>query len=124
MSYIVSVTIGRNVPGAGPMSEVQWATFCDGVVEVLTELATKRQLEATNQHQPDAFFIEQHVGSGYWDGEFEESAKMTIVSEFLITGKSDAITRIHEIAANYGQQSFALTVGESILYDCTPVYQG
>ena len=118
MSYVTTVTIGRNVPGPdAELPVLEWETFIDEVSEVWGELAYKRQLEATLQHQPDAFFLEVHQGVGVWDGVKEESAKVTIVSEFVLTGKGDAITRTHEICKNYRQEAFALTVGESVLYE-------
>lgn len=118
MSYTLTVTVGGNYAGtAEPMPDLEFETFIDEVAEQLTTLATKRQLEATTQHQPDAFFLETHVGMGEWEGIEERSAKVTIVSEFKVTGVSLILPELHSISAAHRQAAFALTVGESILYE-------
>ncbi len=120
--YVLSVTIGLSVTNSltGKRTELGATSAADFkrlVVDELTSLAIKRQLEATSQRQPDAYFVEQQSGQGFWEGEIEPNARVTIVSEFLITGADDVLQRIATLAREaYQQEAIAVTRGESDLY--------
>lgn len=122
MSYTYSATIGRNYVSSFPhrstfeLTALSWETFIDRVAGEITKLAQKRQLEATNQGQPDAFFLQQHIGVGQYEGQREESAIITLVSEFKLTGTADLDRELASIGREYFQECVAITRGESELH--------
>ena len=121
--YVLSVTFGRSYVSSFPhrsrfeLSEESWSAFKRHVIRDLSALAVKRQLEATDQHQPDAYFIEVGEGVGEYEGTKEPNCKVTVVSEFRITGIEDTMQELAVIARDtYFQEAIAVTRGESELY--------
>lgn len=122
--YTYAITIGRNVTHTvtgkqQPLGATSWRDFANRVRAELEALAIKRQLEATSQHQPDAYFIHDHEGHGQWDGIEEDSYRVELVSEFYLAGTGDMVQRLCEIGQFYQQQAIAITRGESEIIDLT-----
>jgi len=103
----VTITIGRNI-GSKPMSDFMWAAFKEIIKVYLEESFDSK---GTN-------LVEVHEGTGSRAGIEETSAKLTVATSFLnVTQKQlhQLTMQLATIAAIYGQDAIAMTVGESTL---------
>lgn len=106
----IQVNIGRNFEhstlGIIPMDSDAWRKFQERVVEALLQFRTH-----TDMGEPS---VELHLGTGDWDGNAEESAKISVYNE----GGFDLVHLRHELrdlAKQFGQKSIALIVGSELV---------
>lgn len=110
----LTLTMGRNWGRAAgeeaagrPMSDGAW------------ELALVGMRGALRDAQTDDSWLEEHTGTGVWEGQEEESRKVT-----LHNADMSAIDKVRHgvacLAEAFAQDAVALTVGESELV--RPVY--
>lgn len=116
--YSITATLGRNystshVAASGqpvPMPITRWEQFVEDVEHDMA--ATVRGA------QPTLMIVEQHRGKGEWNGQEEESCKVTILADFA-EYPTDVISTIKgylaSLAQQYSQDAIALTVGVSEL---------
>jgi hypothetical protein len=111
-TYTITVSIGRNVPNAAPLSAALWEQF-------------KIYTERTVEDHADIVFIGS--GEGQWideisgDLEFEQSH--TIVATYQASiGSNDFRAfkeELSQLAAAYKQQAIAFTVGQTEFIQAT-----
>lgn len=98
--FVVQASIGRNI-GNEPMSKRDWKRFINDVSDALRE-----------QNETPEF----HFGTGTWEGISEDSVHVTV---FRNAGNLSDIgtlkATLSRIAARYGQDAIALTIGTSVL---------
>lgn len=111
--HVITVTIGRNYSTGPavfqsmrglPMSLTMWEQF-------------KEDVQADLLQAVPSDIVEVHYGTGMWDGVEEESCKITVLRHAKPT--PDMLDDLHRLMAenarHYGQDSIAVTVGESVL---------
>jgi hypothetical protein len=123
----ITITIGRGVPEklrsnadtAGildtdgqNLSDEAWGQFTDEVLDELTFLAV--DLGATE------YWHEEHTGLGDWDGQVEESAKLTLLFEapalaVLPHHRQVLAQRLADLRSRYRQDAVAVSWGDSDL---------
>ena len=108
----IQVNIGRNfAPNqhnetGGTLSDFEWRCFRADVYMILDQL---REHSDMGHEYP-----EEHLGRGEWNGEFEESAKISLYHEggFDLDGIREELRRLKK---EYSQDSIALIVGSELL---------
>ena len=106
--YVYTATIGRNYVSTNfltcQLTLTEWEQFIEDV-------------EADMLRAVPSDIVEIHRGKGVWDGVEEESAKITLLRHSEATDDMLYELRryLSENARHYGQDAFALTIGESEL---------
>jgi len=96
----VTVSIGRNVPGHGPLGPHYWDRFIHDVQDVVEAFA-------------QTIYVDAAYSSGEWNGELEDSRTWVFATDGDWSER--IVADLSVVATEYGQDAIAVTTGTTIL---------
>lgn len=106
----LTISIGRNIPGGGQLSQSHWDDFRDAVNDLAAQCISE---------EPGAQVVQRGTVTGLWDGEEEESYTVTVAGldpiRALYRPARDITVRAYveaiagHLCACYRQDSIAVT---------------